>query len=120
MAEMVNVDWTIEQQSISEGSLHSMEEAMKVWNDDPYTHINLQYVLLSKNDPTLESRQRIDESLRHSERINNIDFKDENEIIPGSFDCSKGGAIAVSGIWTSLGARETFRNISFSVIQQVS
>src|SRR6185369_1361161 len=55
--------------------------------------------------------------LKTFDRINAILFNDPNDEISGTFDCSKGGTLAIGGPWFSSSTTNRFNGKTFSVIQ---
>ena len=72
-----------------DATVAAAQAAMEAWNADPASAINYSY------DGTTNATG----GLTGTDGVNAFLFGDPNGTLPGAFDCSRGGALAIGGAW---------------------
>ncbi len=78
------------QSGMTGGGFKQFQQALAAWDGDPSTVINYAYGGTSGTNG----------DLRAMDGVNMIQFDDPNDYISGSFDCSRGGVLAMGGWWS--------------------
>ena len=93
------------QGGMSGGGFAQFQQALGAWTGDPDTPISLEYT----------GTTTATGGLTGADGVNAILFDDPNDELPGSFDCSAGGTVAIGG-WRSAGQTELVRGTQYNRI----
>ena len=93
------------QPGLAGGGTTEFQQALEAWNDD--SDSNIQYNFSGTTEAS--------DGLTTFDEVNAILFEDPNDRIPGSFDCSTGGTLAVGGPWFT-SQIQTFKGQEFATI----
>ena len=89
------------------GGRKNFRNAMAVWNDDPATQIELEYVAKTSASAGFST----------FDGVNALLFKDPNNDIGETFSCFGGGTLAIGGPWFDTAVRRQWKGGNFVVIQ---
>jgi hypothetical protein len=85
------------------GGFAEFQTAIAAWNAEPETPISYNYL----------GRGNATGGLATFDSINALLFNDPNQEIPGSFNCSSGGILAIGGPWFDPNNRGTFKGTTY-------
>jgi hypothetical protein len=104
-----SVAWTANeggQGGVPGGGFTEIQNGLAAWNADPLTPI--RYVWAGTTSATA--------GMKSFDDINSVLFGDPNKEISGTFDCSRGGVLAIGGPWFSQSGTSRFNGENFFVI----
>jgi hypothetical protein len=104
-----SVPWTANvsgQGGVPGGGFNEIQNGLAAWNADPLTPI--QYVWAGTTSATA--------GMKSFDGINSVLFADPNSEISGTFDCSRGGVLAIGGPWFSQAGTSRFNGETFFII----
>ncbi len=85
------------QPGVPGGGLSEVRAAIRVWNDDPESRVNLTIGGTSSRDFLIDE----------TDGVNSISYEDPFDEIPGSYRRGEGGTIAIASTWFHCGASTT-------------
>jgi hypothetical protein len=95
------------QGGLSDGGFPEFQAALAAWSNNTDTPVRYLY----------GGKTALKAGLKTFDNVNTIVFNDPNSEIPGTFDCSMGGTLAMGGVWSASTLTNRFNGQNYDAIQ---